>query len=72
MQFAAIILGEPLIGGVETAAGGGWDFIRVQFKIWPGQGNLIETTFRQQMVSAMTASKTVKSPPEPNPDKPAD
>jgi moderate conductance mechanosensitive channel len=53
MQFGAIILNEPLVGEVETAAGGGWDFIRVQFKIWPGQGNLIETTFRQQMVSAM-------------------
>jgi small conductance mechanosensitive channel len=55
MQFGAIILGEPMIGGVETAAGGGWDFIRVQFKIWPGQGNLIETTFRQQMACAMKA-----------------
>ena len=35
------------------AAGGGWDFIRVRFKIWPGQGSLIETTFRQQVDSAM-------------------
>ncbi len=89
-QFGAIILSEPMIGGVETAAGGGWDFIRVQFKIWPGQGTLIETTFRQQMVSAMktfhanyadwqvpvtyramTASKTVRPPPEPTPEKPA-
>jgi hypothetical protein len=38
---------------VDTAVGGGWKFVRVQFQIWPGQGNLIETTFRQQMVSAM-------------------
>ena len=52
-QFGAIILSEPVIGPVETAAGGGWDFLRVHFKIWPGQGSLIETTFRQQMVSAM-------------------
>jgi len=52
-QFGAIILSEPVIGQVETAAGGGWDFLRVHFKIWPGQGALIETTFRQQMVSAM-------------------
>ncbi len=54
-EFSAIILSEPMIGGIETAAGGGWDFVRVQFKIWPGQGILIETTFRQQMVSAMRA-----------------
>jgi small conductance mechanosensitive channel len=52
-QFGAIILSEPVIGPVETAAGGGWSFVRVHFKIWPGQGNLIETTFRQQMVKAM-------------------
>jgi small conductance mechanosensitive channel len=54
-QFGAIILAEPLIGPVETAPGGGWDFVRVHFKIWPGQGNLIETTFRQQIISTMKA-----------------
>ncbi len=52
-QFGAIILSEPAVGPVETALGGGWDFVRVHFKIWPGQGNLIETTFRQQIISAM-------------------
>ncbi|MGA9778899.1 MAG: mechanosensitive ion channel family protein [Limisphaerales bacterium] len=52
-QFGAIILSEPIWGDVETTAAGGWSFLRVHFKIWPGQGNLIETTFRQQMVSAM-------------------
>jgi small-conductance mechanosensitive channel len=53
MQFGAIILDEPVIGEVETPSGGGWSFLRVHFKIWPGQGNLIETTFRQQVVRAM-------------------
>jgi small conductance mechanosensitive channel len=53
MQFGAIILGDPVIGPVETAAGGGWNFLRVHFKIWPGQGSLIETTFRQQIINAM-------------------
>jgi moderate conductance mechanosensitive channel len=52
-QFGAIILSEPMWGDVETAEVGGWSFLRVHFKIWPGQGGLIETTFRQQMVSAM-------------------
>ena len=54
-QFGAIILGEPILGKVETAQGGGWNFLRVHFKIWPGQGNLIETVFRQQVVKAMKA-----------------
>ncbi len=52
-QFAAIILSEPTIGEVEKAPDGVWGFLRVQFKLWPGQSSLIETTFRQQVVSAM-------------------
>jgi small conductance mechanosensitive channel len=51
-QFGAIILSEPEIGKIEEARPGGWSFIRVQFKIWPGQ-TLIETTFRPQLISAM-------------------
>jgi hypothetical protein len=35
-----------------VAAPGGWNYLRIQFKIWPGQ-TLIETAFRPQMVSAM-------------------
>jgi len=54
-QFGAIILAEPNVGKVETAPGGSWNFIRVHFKIWPGQGSLIETTFRQEVVKAMRA-----------------
>ena len=54
-QFGAIILAEPIIGKVETAEGGSWNFVRVHFKIWPGQGSLIETTFRQEVVKAMKA-----------------
>jgi len=53
MQFGAIILEEPVVGPVETVTGGGWEFVRVHFRIWPGQGNLIETTFRQQIICAM-------------------
>jgi small conductance mechanosensitive channel len=53
-QFDGIILGEPVVASVEPGAGAG-EFIRVHFTVWPGQGNLIETTFRQQTVSAMKA-----------------
>ena len=54
-QFGAIILSEPMIGEVEKARGGGWSFFRVHFKILPGQGGLIEKTFRLRVVSAMKA-----------------
>lgn len=52
VQFGAIILEEPELGKIEVTDPAGWNFLRVQFKIWPGQ-TLIETAFRPQMVSAM-------------------
>lgn len=51
-QFGAIILSEPEVGNVEGTSPGGWNFVRVQFKVWPGQ-TLIETVFRPQIVAAM-------------------
>jgi len=51
-QFGAIILTEPELGKIEVADPAGWNYVRVQFKIWPGQ-SLIETAFRPQMVAAM-------------------
>ena len=52
-QFGAIILSEPALGEVEATPGGNWSFCRVHFRIWPGQGSLIETTFRQQVIKVM-------------------
>lgn len=52
-QFQAIVLAKPELSEVEAAEPAGWNFLRVKFTIWPGQGNLIETSFRQQMVAAM-------------------
>jgi small-conductance mechanosensitive channel len=54
-QFNAIILTEPVIARVQSATDSGWSFVRVQFKIWPGQGGLIENVFRQHMVNVMKA-----------------
>jgi len=54
-QFGAIILGEPVIGKVEAEPGRGWSYFRVHFRIWPGQGGLIESIFWQEAVRAMKA-----------------
>jgi small-conductance mechanosensitive channel len=54
-QFNAIILNEPELSEVQTIKRDSRDFLRVQFKIWPGQGALIETTFRQRVVEALKA-----------------
>jgi small conductance mechanosensitive channel len=41
-QFGAIIMAEPGIDPLEAVPGDNWQFLRVHFKIWPGQGSLIE------------------------------
>jgi hypothetical protein len=53
-QFGAIILSDPEFGRVEKTPGD-WNYLRVQFHIWPGQNSLIDTNFRSQMVAAMKA-----------------
>lgn len=53
-QFGGIILAEPVLGSVQ-ATPGNWNYLRVQFKVWPGQNAILETTFRSQMVNAMKA-----------------
>jgi len=54
-QFGGIILSEPILDRTALTPGGDGGFLRVHFKIWPGQGALIETTFRQRVVSALKA-----------------
>lgn len=51
-QFGAIILDQPIFSKVNTTPGN-WNYMRIGFKIWPGQNAIIETTFRSQMVNAM-------------------
>jgi len=52
-QFKAIVLREPELSEVHPAKPDERDFLRVQFKIWPGQGPLIETTFRQRVIEVL-------------------
>ncbi len=52
-QFMAIIMDEPEISDVQSAKAEGRDFIRVDFKLWPGKGGLVETTFRQRIITTL-------------------
>jgi small conductance mechanosensitive channel len=52
-QFKAIILREPEVSDLQNAKAGAVEFVRIDFKIWPGQGSLIETTFRQRLTTAL-------------------
>ena len=49
----SIILQQPEDFGIREAKGGDWRFLRVEFRIWPGQGSLIENTFKQTVIALM-------------------
>lgn len=52
-QHKSIILTQPEIFGLKETKGGNWRYLRIKFRLWPGQGALIENTFRQRVVAMM-------------------
>lgn len=54
-QHRSIILEPPDNLGVHEAQ---WKFLRLKFKLWPGQGAVIETTFKQSILTLMKSSFT--------------
>jgi len=52
-QHPAIIIGDPEVFGVREAEPGGWRYVRVKFRIWPGQEQLIQETFKQRVIGAV-------------------
>lgn len=52
-QHRPIILNLPEIFGVREIDPGNWRFLRVKFRLWPGQNALVETAFRQRVLTAM-------------------
>ena len=52
-QFSAIVLTDPDIIGVRVIQPGNWRYLRIKFRLWPGQGALIENTFKQRVLSVL-------------------
>jgi small conductance mechanosensitive channel len=52
-QHRSIIPTEPEIFGIREAKGGKWRYLRVKFRLWPGQGGLVEGTLKQRIITAM-------------------
>ena len=52
-QQKSIILEKPEFFGVKEAKGGNWRYLRVKFRLWPGQSAIIETTFKQRVIDFM-------------------
>ncbi len=51
-QFPAILLTPPAIEG-EAVTSSGKHYLRIKFRIWPGRGQPIEETFRQEVVQSL-------------------
>lgn len=54
-QHRAIVMEMPEHFGVRRTTDGGWTYIRYKFKLWPGQGSLIENSFRLMALSRLRA-----------------
>lgn len=52
-QHGTILTTDPEVLGVAAAGADAWRFLRVKFRLWPGQGALIETVFRQRVIASM-------------------
>ena len=52
-QHKSIILTPPELFGIKETKEGEWRYLRIKFRIWPGQGALIETSFKQRIILLM-------------------
>ena len=52
-QHGSIILSQPETVGVKEAKTGNWRYLRLKFRLWPGQTGIIETGFKQRVVAAL-------------------
>ena len=52
-QHISVLLTEPEVLGVYSADPGGWKYVRLKFRLWPGQGALIEQTFKQRALAVL-------------------
>jgi small conductance mechanosensitive channel len=52
-QYSAALITEPETFGTFEVDGGGWRYLRLRFRVWPGQGMLVETVFRERVLAEM-------------------
>ena len=52
-QHKSIILTPPEIFGIKETKEGTWRYLRIKFRLWPGQVELIEKSFKQRIILLM-------------------
>jgi len=55
-QHRSIILAPPEIFGIKDVEHGQWRYLRIKFKLWPGQIKIIEETFKERVVQLLKKS----------------
>ncbi len=55
-QHRSIILATPEIFGIKDVKDGQWRYVRIKFKLWPGQIKIIEETFKERVVQVLKKS----------------
>ena len=55
-QHRSIILTTPEIFGIKAVEDRQWRYLRIKFKLWPGQINIIEETFKESVVQTIKKS----------------
>ena len=57
-QHRSIILATPETFGIKDVKAGQWRYLRIKFKLWPGQIKIIEETFKESVVQVLKKSCT--------------
>ncbi len=52
-QHSSIILSMPEVFGIKDVKNGQWRYLRIKFKLWPGQINIVEVTFRERVTQLL-------------------
>jgi len=55
-QHKSIILATPEIFGIKDVKDGDWRYVRITFKLWPGQIKIIEETFKERVIELLKKS----------------
>ncbi len=55
-QHKSIILAVPEIFGIKEVKDAQWRYLRIKFKLWPGQIKIIEETFKERVVQLLKKS----------------
>ncbi|WP_300462324.1 mechanosensitive ion channel domain-containing protein [Desulfobacula sp.] len=61
-QHKSIILTPPELFGIKEVSDAQWRYLRIKFKLWPGQIKIIEDTFKERVVQLLKTTSEDYAP----------